>query len=152
MTPAMARQPMHESVAHAALSCTSCHGSHDFNTRTAAVDACLKCHNDDHTRAYEHSAHFDLWQQELAGDLPAGSGVSCATCHMPREVIDTGNSPKVFVQHNQNANLRPNEKMVRGVCMNCHGLGFTLDALADAPLVRSNFNGRPEHHVESIDL
>ena len=56
------------------------------------------------------------------------------------------------VQHNQNANLRPNEKMIRSVCLNCHGLEFTLDALADAALVRTNFNGRPQHSVGSLDL
>jgi hypothetical protein len=31
-------------------------------------------------------------------------------------------------------------------------LGFSLDALADAALVRTNFIGRPSRHVESIDM
>jgi hypothetical protein len=35
--------------------------------------------------------------------------------------------------------------------MNCHGLAFAIDALADAGLVKSNFNGRPARHVPSID-
>ena len=53
-------------------------------------------------------------------------------------------APKaIFVTHNQNDNLRPNEKMVRSVCGNCHGLQFTLDALADPALVERNFKGRP---------
>jgi hypothetical protein len=55
------------------------------------------------------------------------------------------------VTHNQNANLRPNEKMIRSVCMSCHGLGFTLDALADRQLVSRNFTGRPSVRVESIE-
>ena len=42
--------------------------------------------------------------------------------------------------------------MVRSVCLSCHGLGFTLDALADRDLVERNFNGRPAAHVESLSL
>ena len=60
-------------------------------------------------------------------------------------------SKSIFVTHNQNDNLRPNEKMVRSVCGQCHGLQFTLDALADPALVAGNFNGRPAVHVESIE-
>ena len=40
--------------------------------------------------------------------------------------------------------------MIRSVCLDCHGLGFALDALADADLVRRNFRGRSTHKVESI--
>ncbi len=57
----------------------------------------------------------------------------------------------VFVVHNQNLTLRPNEKMIRPVCMNCHGVGFAIDALADEVLIKNNFNGRPSQHIESID-
>ncbi|MEL6265848.1 MAG: NrfA- nitrite reduction protein, partial [Pseudomonadota bacterium] len=53
--------------------------------------------------------------------------------------------------HNQNDVLRPNEKMIRPVCMDCHGLGFAIDALADPDLVSSNFRGRPETRIESIE-
>jgi mono/diheme cytochrome c family protein len=56
------------------------------------------------------------------------------------------------VQHNQNANLRPNEKMIRTVCSACHGLGFSLDALADRSLVASNFRGKPLRSVAGIDM
>ena len=58
----------------------------------------------------------------------------------------------VVVQHNQNANLRPNEKMVRAVCLACHGLGFSLGALADPGLVASNFKGRPLRSVAGIEM
>ena len=58
---------------------------------------------------------------------------------------------KVATNHNQNDNLRPNEKMVRTVCLDCHGLGFSLDSLADAGLVGRNFSGTPAVHVESIE-
>jgi formate-dependent nitrite reductase cytochrome c552 subunit len=77
-----------------------------------------------------------------------GSGVSCATCHLPRE----GHGQSVSAQHDQSANLRPRDKMVRSVCMNCHGVGFSLDALADESLVRRNFNGLPSEHVQSLDM
>ena len=36
--------------------------------------------------------------------------------------------------------------------MNCHGLGFSIDALADARLVANNFQGKPEKHIESIEM
>jgi formate-dependent nitrite reductase cytochrome c552 subunit len=152
MTPAQARLPMKADAAHRELSCTSCHGSHTFDTRRAAVDACISCHDDMHTQAYFKSSHFKLWEAEAGGTAPARSGVSCATCHLPREAHGLGKDAHARVQHNQNANLRPNEKMVRTVCLDCHGLAFSLDALADAALVRTNFIGRPARHVESIDL
>ena len=58
----------------------------------------------------------------------------------------------MLVQHNQNDTLRPNEKMIRPVCLSCHGLAFAIDALADPALVARNFAGRPLGHVESIDM
>ena len=152
MSPSLARLPMKPETAHHQLECVSCHGAHDFDTRKAAVDACMSCHNDDHTLAYKNSIHFALWQSELTGNAPAGSGVSCATCHLPREVTGVGDEKRVLVQHNQNNNLRPNEKMIRTVCLDCHGLAFSIDALADTALVRTNFIGKPARHVESIDL
>ena len=152
MLPARARLPMKREAAHRELNCVSCHGAHEFDTRKAAVDSCLSCHNDSHSLAYQQSTHFDLWKKELAGEAPAGSGVSCATCHLPREVHKDADATRVVVQHNQNLNLRPNEKMIRSVCLDCHGLEFCIDALADAALVRTNFIGRPARHVESIDL
>jgi len=152
MTPAQARLPMKAGAAHRDLSCVSCHGAHRFDTRPAAMDSCLGCHDDAHSRAYQASPHFALWQDELAGKAAPGTGVSCATCHLPREVHERDGERRVLVQHNQNLHLRPNEKMIRTVCLNCHGLEFTLDALADPALVRTNFTGRPAHHVESLDL
>ena len=121
MTPGEARLPMKSSKAHASLNCNSCHSGHKFDTQFAAVDACLSCHNDRHSLAYKESSHFDLWKSEVAGESEAGTGVSCATCHMPRMEDDDG---EVFVQHNQNDNLRPNEKMIRSVCNHCHGVAF----------------------------
>jgi len=152
MRPEQARLPMQDHAHGLELSCTSCHGDHGFNTVTAAVDACLGCHADQHSLAYVDSPHHLLWQQELAGEGEAGTGVSCATCHMPREIHRRGGADVVVVQHNQNSNLRPVEQMARTACMSCHGLSFTLDALADPVLRANNFRGRPAAHVPSIQM
>jgi hypothetical protein len=118
------------------------------------VEACVACHRDGHTAAYEKSPHAALWKKELAGELPPGAGVSCASCHLPRDEYREPNSGarRVLVQHNQSDNLRPSEKMIRPVCMSCHGLGYSIDALADAKLVGNNFAGRPAAHVKSLDM
>ncbi len=152
MRPAVARQPMKPLAHDKELNCGSCHRPHEADTRRAAVESCLGCHDDEHSRAYRQSAHFHLWENEINGAAPADSGVSCATCHLPRETRREEGRTRVRVQHNQNDNLRPNEKMLRSVCMHCHGLGYALDALADADLVRANFSGRPARHVESIEM
>lgn len=153
MQPRMAEQPMKPAAAHEKLTCMSCHGAHRFDTRKAAVEACLTCHDDGHTRAYKASPHFALWHEEIGGRGEQGSGVSCATCHLPRvEFTTPEDETRVLVQHNQNDNLRPNEKMVRSVCLNCHGLQFSLDALADDRLVANNFRGMPAKQVESIRM
>lgn len=148
MTVAEARIPMHDDALGESLSCNSCHTPHKADRREAAVEACAGCHADDHTAAYFDSQHYALWQAEVAGEAPLGSGVSCATCHMPKQ---EGRRKTIFTTHNQNSFLRPNEKMIRPVCMDCHGLGFAIDALADADLVARNFQGRPTVHIESID-
>jgi predicted CXXCH cytochrome family protein len=129
------------------ITCNTCHAPHEQNVTYAAVEACLTCHADDHTEAYEASAHHDLWQAELRGELPPGSGVTCATCHMPK----SERKGVVTTNHNQNDTLRPNEKMIRPVCMECHSLEFAIDALADEDLVARNFSGSPDRHIESID-
>ena len=153
MTPSMARLPMKQDAAHEELGCNSCHKAHDYRVDTAAVDACLGCHEDSHSLAYKKSPHFGLWQQELAGEIPQGSGVSCATCHMPRISVDVSDwLRRTVVQHNQNATLSPNEKMIRPACMNCHGLGFSIDSLADKTLIDNNFNGKPSVHIKSIEM
>ena len=152
MNPSMARLPMKPDAHDKALTCTSCHTAHRFDRHSAAVDACLSCHNDTHSLAYTDSPHFILWETEQNGDGETGSGVSCATCHLPREIHKQDTIEKVVVQHNQNDTLRPNEKMIRSVCMNCHGLGFSINALADTTLIKNNFNGTPSEHIKSLDM
>lgn len=152
MRPALARQPMKVSAHSREIGCTSCHEAHRFDTVKAQLEACLGCHDDTHSRAYLDSPHHKLWQAEISGKALKGSGVSCASCHMPRiKAENPAGAPSIFVNHNQNDNLRPNEKMIRTVCGDCHGLQFTLDALADRKLALRNYAGRPAVHVESIE-
>jgi hypothetical protein len=153
MTTDMARLPMKKD-AHKELNCMSCHQAHQFETspRHAAVDACLKCHDDEHSRSYKASGHFRIWSESLKDQDAQDKAISCATCHLPREVIKQAGIERTVVQHNQNLNLRPNQKMIRGVCMNCHGLGFSLDALVDPELIRNNFSEPPSVHIDSLEM
>lgn len=154
MSPALARLPMNHDSHHRTLSCNSCHAGHEFNTRLAAVEACLKCHDDKHSREYTGSKHYQLWLGEILGNAPAGSGVSCATCHMPRVEGESAgfSSDSIRVVHNQSWNLAPVEKMVRSVCMNCHGLKFSLNALADSASKDTCYEGVPLKQLKTVEM
>ena len=142
-----ARVPLLDDAHGRTLTCNTCHSPHAQDLRVAAVEACLSCHADDHSAAYKDSPHFQLWQAERDGTGAPGSGVTCATCHMPK----SERKGIVTTNHNQNDTLRPNEKMIRPVCMECHSLEFSIDALADSDLVARNFQGKPLRHIDSID-
>ena len=149
MVVAEARLPMHESAADKHAGCTSCHGAHSFDTGKAAVDACLGCHADEHSAAWRSSPHG-----RLSSGTDQSDAVTCATCHMPRvrRRDPTFDVSWTAVEHNQSDTLRPNEKMIRPVCLRCHGLAFAIDAMADPELILSNFPGRPRRHVPSLDM
>ena len=149
MKPGAARLPMKPESAERQIGCSSCHTAHSYDARMAAAGSCPTCHDDEHTRNYDRSAHYKTWDAEAKGKAPAGTGVSCATCHLPRRKNPNGT---ILVEHNQNSNLRPTDKMVRDVCVNCHGVAFSLDAMADAELVRQNFAGPPAKHISSMDM
>ena len=108
----------------------------------------MGCHNDEHMNNYTNSSHHELGKDGLSGKAEPGTDVSSATCHMPR--IEEGG--EVHVQHNQNYNLRPNEKMIRSVCMSCHGLEFSLNALADSLLIERCLDGQPSVEIDSAQL
>ena len=153
MQPELARLMMKSSAHGKSLTCNTCHSDHTFDVVSAAVDSCLQCHDDKHSQSYKDSPHFKLWYEEVVRGEKDKKGVSCASCHMPRiEKSFPGGDKHIVVQHNQNENLRPNEKMIRSVCMNCHGLEFSIDALADRDLIDSNFLGKPRTHIKSIDM
>ncbi|MBX2837254.1 MAG: ammonia-forming cytochrome c nitrite reductase subunit c552 [Gammaproteobacteria bacterium] len=153
MSPSMARLPMHSDAEHSELTCNSCHAAHTYDVVTASVESCLGCHSDQHSIAYKESSHFALWLAEVAGDAEAGSGVSCATCHMPRTNMDVDDyNARIVVNHNQSATLSPNSKMIRPACMECHGLEFSINALADRTLIENNFKGQPTMEIQSVNL
>lgn len=150
LTPAMSGLKMHARAVHKQLNCNSCHKAHNRDTAYAAVEACLSCHASNHVNAYKKSPHFQLWLKQQSGLGKRNSGVSCASCHMPRMIMTIQGQTYVWVEHNQNSNLRPNEKMIRTVCLNCHGLRFSINSLASIRLINNNFNGRPQKKVKSI--
>ena len=151
MHPGMARLDFKDDADQSGLDCASCHDPHQPNLKEAAVEACVSCHNDEHSQNYFDSPHFALWQKELNGEAEENTGVACATCHMPA-VANKFNPNKVHIEHNQSLYLRPNEKMIRPVCLSCHSLEFSIDALADEALIKNNFNGQPSVHVRSIEM
>ena len=126
-----ARLPMHAQATDKTVSCNSCHAPHRYDTVAAEAESCLGCHNDEHSQHWRQSAHGQRWLQDPA------TGVSCAGCHMPREPHPDNSS--LWVQHNQSANLRPNDKMLKQVCMRCHGLEYAMSALADRAVIDRNF-------------
>lgn len=144
-----ARLPMKASAAHLTMSCASCHEKEDARGETySSLEACEKCHADQHAQNYRKSKHYQFLEMEVAQKVASGSGVTCATCHMPKTRNDEGDW---FTNHNQNDSLRPNEKMIRTACAQCHGLPFSIDALADPDLITKNFSGQPSVHVKSVD-
>lgn len=152
MSPSSARLPMKEDARKLSVTCDSCHGGHRYDTVKASIEACLGCHDDEHSKAYKRSPHYKTVSPSLRAFRAANNAVTCATCHMPRTEVNDKGEARVLVQHNQSNNLRPNEKMIRGVCMNCHGLGFSINALADEALVAKNFNGKSTNSVDSIEM
>jgi hypothetical protein len=154
MRPELARLPMREDTGDRELGCTSCHSAHKVDRIAAARDACLGCHADEHSLAFDASAHGLLWARARRGEVPASEAVSCATCHMPvsQHRISELDMVHDHVQHNQNATLRPSDKMLRPVCLNCHGLEFATDALADPALVRRNFAGHSAVRIASTRM
>ena len=127
MTPALARLPMKASAAHREMNCRACHLPEEkSNPRFASQDSCLQCHDDEHSKNHKLSSHFNI-------------GVTCASCHMPRE----DREGTIIVNHDNTANLRPNEKMTKNVCMDCHGLQFSMNAMTDPHLIKSNFSSPP---------
>jgi hypothetical protein len=134
------------------LGCDSCHDSHAVDVQQAVVASCLGCHDDKHSIAFETSGHGELWSEFQQGLREQATAVSCATCHMPRIEVSEFGIKRILVQHNQNDTLRPNEKMIRPVCMSCHSLPFSIDALADQALIDNNFSGQPSLHINSVDM
>jgi predicted CXXCH cytochrome family protein len=149
MTPEKARLTFNESALLSAVTCQSCHSPHKEELDFASTKACLSCHNDEHSRNFKSSIHATVNVPNLQSiDSENSANMTCASCHMPR-YEDEG---VTRAMHNPSHNLRPNEKMIRSVCMDCHSLAFSIDALADKSLIKRNFVGKPSVHIQSIDM
>jgi hypothetical protein len=151
LAPADARLPM-KAGAQGRLGCAACHDPHSVDTRQAAVEACRGCHDDAHTRAYAASPHAGTLARSRGEERPAGTAVTCATCHLPRMEQDQDGRPRVAVHHANTFTLRPRDRMLKLVCQDCHGLAFALSALYDEALVASSFTGRPARVHETALL
>jgi hypothetical protein len=150
LRPAIARLPMHPDALDRTMTCGSCHNVHSVQTMPAAVDACLTCHNDAHSLNYSKSQHAQLFETDKNLDLdrPSAESVSCATCHLPRQV--TGET--ITVNHNNTYTLLPRDRMIKEVCMNCHGVEFAYNSIFDDQLVEDNFARSPTQKLETFDM
>jgi hypothetical protein len=149
--PRDARLPM-RAGAPARMRCSTCHDAHSVDTRRAAVEACLTCHDDEHSRAFLASPHGRSWRSSPADARPAADAVTCATCHLPRVEVDQDGARRVAVHHRNTLTLRPPDRMAKLVCMDCHGMPFALASLLDERLVAGNFLGRPARPAESVEM
>ncbi len=149
LKPKMASLPMKEEALDKQMTCNTCHDVHSVKTTEAAVDACLTCHDDTHSRNFFDSRHGEMWlaQKELA--RPSAEAVSCATCHLPRQ--ETA-SNQVFVNHNNTYTLLPRDRAVKEVCMNCHSMEYSYNSIFDDELVEENFARPPTQTLETIDM
>ncbi|MBE9067825.1 cytochrome c3 family protein [Leptolyngbya cf. ectocarpi LEGE 11479] len=151
LTPAMARLPMQHDAMQKQMSCNACHNVHSVNTIEASVDACLTCHSDNHSLNYQNSRHAELFAASQELPRPGAGAVSCATCHLPREV-DEFDDALVHVNHNNTYNLKPQDRMVGDVCMNCHGIEYSYNSIFDPELVEANFDRPPTLELQSFEL
>ena len=152
LTPAMARLPMQHDAMQKQMNCNACHNVHSANTVEASVDACLTCHNDNHSLNYQNSRHAELFAASKELPRPSPGAVSCSTCHLPRVTHVQGENAVVKVNHNNTYNLKPQDRMVGDVCMNCHGLEYGYNSIFDPELVEANFDRPPTLEMQTFDL
>ncbi len=148
LTPAMAHLPMRNSSLDKQMNCNTCHNVHTVNTYEAAVDSCLTCHSDRHSLNYKNSGHAKIFQEIGTLPRPNQDAVTCATCHLPREV----SGDKVLVNHNNTYTLKPRDRMVQEVCMNCHGVEHAYNSIFDDELVEANFARPPNQKLPTFEL
>ena len=148
LTPAMAHLPMKATAMERQMDCNSCHNVHTVNTYEASVDSCLSCHNDNHSRNYKNSPHAQIFREIGTLPRPNAESVTCATCHLPREVA----ADEVLVNHNNTYTLKPRDRMVKEVCMNCHGVEHAYNSIFDDELVEANFARPPNEKMRTFEL
>lgn len=152
LTPAMARLPMRPESLDMQMTCNTCHDVHSVNTVQAAVDSCLSCHNDTHSLNYQNSRHAELFATDRSLPRPSAASVSCATCHLPRHEMGTGDNVFTVVNHNNTYTLLPRDRMVTEVCTNCHGVEYSYNSIFDDELVEANFDAPPTLALETFEL
>ena len=148
LTPAMAHLPMREYSLDKQMNCNTCHNVHTVNTYQASVDSCLTCHSDNHSLNYQNSPHAQIFREIGTLPRPNEHSVTCATCHLPREVSDE----TILVNHNNTYTLKPRDRMVKEVCMNCHGLEHAYNSIFDDELVEANFARPPTQKLPTFQL
>ncbi len=74
--------------------------------------------------------------------------MTCATCHLPREV----SGDAILVNHNNTYTLKPRDRMVKEVCMNCHGVEHAYNSIFDDELVEANFARPPTQKLQTFQL
>ena len=148
LTPKMASLPMKKSAKTKQMNCNTCHDVHSVNTFQAATDSCLICHDDLHSLNYQNSRHAQLLDSEGTLPRPSSESVTCATCHLPRQEF----AGVIHVNHNNTYNLLPRDRMVKDVCMNCHGLEYSYNSIFDDELVEANFARPPTLKLQTIDM
>ena len=148
LTPAMAHLPMKESSLDMQMNCNTCHNVHTVNTYEASVDSCLTCHSDNHSLNYKNSPHAKVFKTIGTLPRPNADSVTCATCHLPREVSDDA----ILVNHNNTYTLKPRDRMVKEVCMNCHGVEHAYNSIFDDELVEANFARPPTQKLSTFQL
>ena len=154
LQPKLARLKMHEEAFDKQMTCNTCHDVHSVDTMQASVDSCLTCHNDTHSVNYKNSRHAELFAADQGKELarPSSESVSCATCHMARHEVKKGDSKVILVNHNNTYNLKPRDRMVKEVCMNCHGIEYSYNSIFDDELVEADFDKPPTMEHESFEL
>lgn len=130
------------------MNCNTCHNVHTVNTHVAAVDSCLSCHNDTHSLNYENSQHAQLFAAEGILPRPSPESVTCSACHLPRQQ----QNGTVFVNHNNTYTLLPRDRMVKEVCINCHGVEYAYESIFDDTLIENNFAAAPTQEMETFEM
>lgn len=153
LTPHMAQIPMQPSADDRIMNCNTCHDVHSVNTVPASVDSCLTCHNDSHSLNYNKSPHGQLFAESRAGlARPTSQSITCATCHLPRQILEPGSEPKIGVNHNNTFTLLPRDRMVKEVCMNCHGMEYSFNNIFDDEVVESNFSYPSRQDLQTLKM
>jgi hypothetical protein len=153
LTPKIAQIPMKQDAFDQQMNCNACHNVHSVNTMQASVDSCLSCHNDTHSLNYENSNHAKAVFASQPLPRPSAESVTCAACHLPR-ITHKGSDgiQTAKVNHNNTYTLKPRNRMVGEVCMNCHGVEYSFNSIFDDDLVEANFDRPPTLQHQTFDL